>query len=77
MESTIAVEIGRVWGSPDGGEWDTSVVDIPGDTPQDEIAKVALEKGMEELRANATAVDALVHMFVYHINEIEFITPDA
>jgi hypothetical protein len=61
------IEMGLVW---ENGTWSTGFFEIPSDTLEGEIEKVAVEKTLEQLGTEVLTVD-LVAAFVYNIPEEE------
>ena len=58
------IEVYRCW---DDHTWDTEIVDIPADTPEEKIEEVAEKAALEALRHSA---DLPVVVGVYHIPEV-------
>jgi hypothetical protein len=61
---TREIEVYRCW---DDRTWDTEFVEIPADTPEENIEAVAASAALEALRHSA---DLPVVVGVYHIPEI-------
>jgi hypothetical protein len=64
------VEMLYAWQIGDSGTWDTSFVDIPINTPIDQIEKVAREVAEAQLRTSQSS-DECVGVYVYNIPEID------
>ena len=61
----IMVELGVAvpLGGGDHGTWNTAFVEIPGDTPEDQIEAVAMETYERQLQCHPSEI---AHMWLYH-----------